>query len=107
MSKIPPPLMNNSYAALGWCHRAANAVGSDRFAETVRRASFYVEQVARLATTPGEKAILAGLLTTLDGLITANAQARVLLAESVTGMNAADATEFIELVEGEEDIPLV
>lgn len=105
--KVPPPLMNNSYAALGWCHRAANAVGSDRFPETVRRAAFYVEQVSRLATTPGERSILAGLAIALDELVIADVQARQVLADSVSGMNAAEATEFVELVEsGEEDIPL-
>lgn len=101
-----PPFLDLTYAVLGWSHRAAQAVGSDRFAETISRASFYFAQAAGHAHTPGEEALLAGLEVTLNELITANARARVLLAESVSGMDAIEATEFVELCEGQDETPL-
>ena len=97
-----PPLVDNAFAAMGWAHRAARAVGSDRFAETITRAAFYFVRAASLARTPGEEAIVSGLQTMLDELAVADAQARVLLAESVSGMDAAEATEFVELSEAGE-----
>ena len=97
-----PPILDHSYAVLGWLHRASHAVGSDRFAETVDRTTFYLGRFMEHVGTPGEKAILSGLLVAIDELITANAQARVVLAESVSGMDAAEATEFVELIESEE-----
>lgn len=97
-----PPFLDHTFAVLGWVHRASKAVGSDRFAETVSRAEFYIDQAAAHTRTPGDEAIVAGLLAMLDGVIAANAQARVLLADSVSGMDAAEATEFVELIEAED-----
>jgi hypothetical protein len=94
--------MSHSFAVLGWTLRAANAVGSDRFAEALRRAEFCFLQAADSARTPGEAAIVTGLQIALDDLVLADSQARVLLTDSVSGMNAADAVEFVELIEGDE-----
>ncbi len=98
-----PPLLDLTYAVLGWSHRAAQAVGSERFAETISRASFYFARAAEYARTPGEDAIITGLEQMLHELVTANAQARVVLADSVSGMDAAEATEFVELIESGEN----
>lgn len=98
-----PPFLDLTYAVLGWSHRAAQAVGSDRFAEIISRASFYFAQAAGHAHTPGEEALLAGLEVTLNELITANASARVVLADSVSGMNALEAWAFVELCETDEE----
>lgn len=100
-----PPFLDFTYAVLGWVHRSAQAVGSDRFAECVARAIFYFGQAARHAHTPGEDSLISGLQVMLDELITANAQARVVLADSVSGMDAAEANEFVEMCEsGEEPV---
>lgn len=96
-------MFDSSFAALGWAYRAAQAVGSDRFAETVFRARFYCERASRAAGTPAEQALVAGLRVMLDELIVANAQGRVLLADSVSGMDAAEACEFVELCEANAD----
>lgn len=98
-----PPLMDLSFAALGWLHRAAAAVGSDRFVEALDRSRFYLGRCAGHATTPAERAVVDGLSAVVDGLVTANARSRVLLADSVSGMGAADATEFVELCEADRD----
>jgi hypothetical protein len=98
-----PPFLDLTYTVLGWSHRASQAVGSDRFSETMSRAEFYFVRAASHALTPGEEAIVTGLQLTLDSLIAADAAARVLLCESVSGMSAADATEFVELCESGED----
>ena len=57
MARRKPPFTDHSFAALGWAHRAAEAVGSPRFAETITRAEFYFAQAARHSGTPGEGAI--------------------------------------------------
>lgn len=95
-----PPLMEHSFAALGWLQRAAQAVGSARFAETLDRARFYLDKADAHAHTPGEDAVLAGLHDSLDSLIAANAAARTLLARGCEQMSVADAAEFVELIEG-------
>lgn len=97
------PMFDRSFAALGWAYRASQAVGSDRFAEAMFRARFYLERVAQAATTPAEQALVAGLRVMLDELITANARSRVLLADSVSGMNAMEAWAFVELCEAAAD----
>lgn len=96
-----PPLMDLSFAALGWLYRAAGAAGSARFAETLNRACFYIDQANEHCSTPADAAVIKGLLASVDALITANAQARTLLWHSVSGMDAADAAEFVELIEGD------
>lgn len=95
----PPPLMEVSFAALGWLQRAGQAVGSARFVEAIRRAGFYLEKTAELAQTPGERAVVDGLEAAVDNLIAANAEARSLLARSCADMMVADVAEFIELIE--------
>ncbi len=102
----PTPLMAHSFAALGWSLRAAQAVGSDRFSEALRRAELCFAQAAVAAHTPGDAAIVTGLQVVLDELLVADSQARTLLTESVSGMSAADAAEFVELCEGEDETPL-
>jgi hypothetical protein len=103
MRVTQPPLVDNSHAALTWAHRASQAVGSSRFAETVRRASFYFARAASHAHTPGEEALVSGLQAMIDDLVAADAAARVLLAGSVLGMNAAEACEFVEMIESGEN----
>lgn len=98
-----PPLMDLSFAALGWLYRAAEASGSERFAETLDRCRFYLERTERHVTTPAERAVFDALSSAVDGLITANAQARVLLSDSVSGMDAAEASEFVELCEAVDE----
>jgi len=98
-----PPLLDHTFSVLGWIHRATRAVGSERFAETISRAEFYFAQASQHARTPGDAALLIGLNVAIDELIAANAQARVLLADSVSGMDAAEATEFVELAEQADD----
>lgn len=96
-----PPLMDLSFAALGWLCRAAGAVGSARFAETLDRARFYLDRADEHCRTPADAAVMRGLNDSVDALITANAQARTLLWESVSGMDAGEAAEFVELLEDE------
>ena len=92
------PLMAQSFA-LGWLNRAAQAVGSPRFPETLRRATLSVDQAATHARAPGDLAVIAGLSLSLDELRRADSQGRILLGESVSGMNAAEACEFVEVLE--------
>lgn len=94
-----PPLMDLSFAALGWLNRAVQAVGSERFAETVWRTGFYIDRAEEHVFTPSEQAIIEGLRHGLALLIVVDVQARTLLAESCAGMLASDAAEFVELVE--------
>lgn len=89
-----PPLMEHSFAAQGWLYRAAQAVGSPRFVETIERARFYLDKASKHCRTPGEQAVLQGLYDAVDRLITANAEGRALLTQSCSEMNAAEATEF-------------
>jgi len=103
MPRSQPQLFEQSFAALSWAYRASQAVGSSRFAETIFRAEFYLQRTQATASTPGEKAIVAGLAVMLDDLIAANARARVVLADSVSGMDAAEACEFVELCESGDD----
>lgn len=101
-----PPLMEHSFAALGWLQRAAQAVGSPRFSECLDRAAFYLDRAAARAHTPGEQAVLAGLWTALSGLADADAEGRRLLGASCQAMTVADATEFVEMCEdGEKNFP--
>lgn len=94
-----PPLMELSFAALGWINRTAQAVGSDRFPESATRTRFYIARAEEHAYTPAEQAVIDGMYHSLELLADVNAQARALLAESCTGMLADEATEFIELIE--------
>lgn len=100
-----PPLMDLSFAALGWLYRAAGAVGSARFVETLNRAEFYLDRAQQHCDTPADAAVIEGLFASIDALITANAQARTLLAHSVSGMGAAEATEFEELCDAADEPP--
>ena len=97
-----PPLMDLSFAALGWLYRAAGAAGAARFAEAVERARFYLDRANEHCHTPSDAAVMRGLYDSVDALIAANAQARTLLAQSVSGMNAAEATEFEDLCQSFE-----
>ena len=84
-----PPMMDLSFAALGWLNRAAQAVGAIRFTESIKRARFYLEKAASHAVTPAEVAVITGLTSSLQGLIQANADARALLEESLSEFDAA------------------
>jgi hypothetical protein len=97
-----PPLMEHSFAALGWLNRAAQSVGSDRFFEVLERAQFCLNRANMYTATPAEQAIVEGLDATMAGLIEADRQARRLLHDSVSDMNAAEAAEFIERIEAVE-----
>ena len=98
-----PPLVDHTHAALTWAYRASQAVGSFRFVETIRRAAFYFERAASHAHTPGEEALVSGLQVMIDNLVAADAAARVLLAGSVSGMDAVEACEFVEMIESGEN----
>jgi hypothetical protein len=100
-----PPLTDLSFATLGWLVRSSQAVGADRFFESLERAQFYLDRTADYTHTPAEKAIWEGLSAALDGLIAADRQARRMLKDSVSGMDAAEATEFIEMCEAADDVP--
>lgn len=97
-----PPVMEHAFAALGWLQRAAQAVGSVRFAESLERAAFYLDKTAGHSHTPGEQAVLAGLWTALSNLTEANVQARALLAQGCSGVMVADVAEFVEMCEDAE-----
>jgi len=97
-----PPLMDHSFAALGWLQRAGQAVGSARFPEALTRARFYLDKAEEHVHTPGEDAVLQGLYDSLDYLIAANAAARTLLARGCEQMTAADAAAFVELAESDD-----
>lgn len=105
-----PPLMDLSFAALGWVNRAAQAVGSDRFAESVNRSRFYIARAEEHAATPAERAVIEGLYFSVDLIIEANAKARTMLAESCQEMAVADLVEFTERIDGpatdDEDEPV-
>ena len=91
--------MSLSFAGLGWINRAARAVGSDRFDETVRRARFYIDEARAHALTPAEVAVIDGLSATADAVVRADADARVVLGESVSEMAetfAADVAQFLQ-----------
>ena len=100
-----PPLMDLSFAALGWLLRASQAVGADRFFESLERAQFYLDRTRVYAHTPAEKAIVGGLEEMMGQLINADRDARGMLRDSVSGMNAAEASEFVELCESGDEMP--
>ena len=83
-----PPMMDLSFAALGWLNRAAQAVGSPRFTEAVTRSRFYLERARGHAFTPAECALITGLASSLQGLIEADVEARRLLEESLSEFDA-------------------
>ena len=84
-----PPIMELSFAALGWLNRAAQAVGSIRFTESIQRSRFNLERAKDHARTPAELAVIAGLASSLQGLIRADADTRELLAASLSALDAA------------------
>lgn len=90
--------MDLSFAALGWLHRSAHAVGSGRFPEAVLRCRFYLEQAAAHAATPADFAVLRGLTASLEDLIEADADAQRLLEESVSGIIEACASDADRLL---------
>lgn len=94
-----PPLMELSFAALGWINRTAQAVGSDRFVESLNRSEFYLVRAEEHVFTPAEQTVIEGMRHSLELLVAVNARARTLLAESCSGMLAADAEEFVKLIE--------
>ena len=83
------PLMDVTFAALGWLNRTAQAVGSERFAEAMTRSRFYLDRARNIAATPAELAVITGMAASQQGLIEADAQARELLEESLLDFDAA------------------
>ena len=104
-SRRRAPFVDLSFSTLGWLNRSTQAVGADRFFECLERAQFYLERTAALAATPAERAIVAGLTLSLSALIDTDRTARKLLQESCSGMDAAEATEFIEMCETADEEP--
>lgn len=98
------PALMDLFAALGWLCRSAQAVGSDRFAETARRSGFYLDKAASNAHTPAELAVITSLTASQDALILADADARELLANSVVGITDACATEVAQLLDNIEGV---
>ena len=96
--------MDLSLAALNWLCRSAQAIGSDRFAETACRRSLDLVKAASHAHTPAEREIIAGLTASLDALILADAEARELFADSLAGIADACATEIAHLLESIEGV---
>ena len=94
-----PPFLELSYNTLGWLLRCARAVGSDRFDETVHRVRFYLQKVAAHAGTPADTAVIDGMAASLAALIDADADARRLLADSVSGIADACADEVSRLLD--------
>lgn len=80
--------MELSFAALGWLARAADAAGTAKFTESVQRARFNLTKAAGYAKTPAEVAVIAGLASSLEGLIEADADAREVLAASLSGLES-------------------
>ena len=101
------PFTDLSFATLGWLNRSARAVGADRFFECLERAQFYLLRAASNAHTPGERAIVEGITQSLLGMIQADREARVMLRESCSGMDARDASEFIEMCETADEEPVL
>ena len=91
--------MNCTFSVLGWLHRSAAAVGSDRFAETTRRCQFSLNQAASLAATPAERSLIDGLTKTLQAVITADADSRELLDDAISGISETCAAELDKLLE--------
>lgn len=94
--------MELNFAALGWLQRSAQAVGSDRFPETLQRSRFYLEKAACHAATPAEAAVITGLAASVDALLQADVDARQLLDDSVSGIADACAAELDQLLETTE-----
>jgi hypothetical protein len=92
-------LVDFTHAGLGWLLRAAEAVGAPRFRELLDRAGFYLDKAFVVAQTPAERVVVDGLIQSGLALLVADDDARRVLTESVSGMNAADATEFVELAD--------
>ena len=99
-----PLLTDLSFASLGWINRAAQAVGSDRFVETARRARFYIREATGHAITPAEAAVMEGLSATVDALDEADAEARALLGEAVSGLSEAFATDVVEYLQSADQV---
>ena len=59
------------------------------------RAGFYLDKAFVVAQTPAERVVVGGLIQSGLALLEADAYARRVLTESVSGMSAADATEFV------------
>lgn len=102
-----PPFTDLSFATLGWLNRSARATGADRFFECLERSQFYLERTAVHAHTPAEAAIVDGLAAMLGGLIDADRDARAMLADSCSGMDAAEACEFVEMCETADEEPVL
>lgn len=96
------PMADLSFATLGWINRSARAIGANRFFECLERAQFYLERTIATAQTPAERAIVYGLAEMMARIIDADREAREMLKESCSGMDAADATEFVEMCEAAE-----
>lgn len=92
-------------AAVGWLCRAADAVGSPRFAETHVRASICVDMAADVADTPARKVVVRALADAVMSLASVDSAVRSLLQDSVSGMDALIANTFVWFVEnsGEGD----
>ena len=98
--------MDLSFASLGWIFRCVEAIGSPRFGETLERAQFYLGRARAHTSTPAEVEVVWALFEGLGKVNSANLAAERLLAESVSGMDAAEACEFVELIEASvEDDP--
>lgn len=93
------PFFDAAYSTLGWVLRSSAAVGSERFHECVSRAEFYVSSASERASTPGERAVVSGLAVMIEDLLASDHQSRVLLADSVSGMNALESWAFVEMCE--------
>ncbi|MBU3706730.1 MAG: hypothetical protein FGM50_08645 [Mycobacterium sp.] len=78
--------MELAFAGLGWVLRAADAVGSDRFTESVARAHVNIGRAGTYAKTPAERQVLAGMTAILDALDCADADAREVLGEAASTM---------------------
>lgn len=81
--------MDLAFAGLGWVLRAADAVGSDRFAECITRARFNIGRAGTYAKTPADKQVLAAMTAMLDALDCADADAREVLGAAVSTMLSA------------------
>ena len=72
------PLIDHSFAALGWLNRASVAVGSTRFDECVQRVEFNLRKAAAVVKTPGDRVVVDGLAASLAEMVRADAEARQL-----------------------------
>ena len=81
--------MELAFAGLGWVLRAAEAVGSDRFAECITRARFNIGRAGAYPATPADKQVLAGMTDILDALARSDTDAREVLGEAASTMLSA------------------